>query len=231
MASNQKFSHTAEEYLEHIYRLEKKHGVARTKILAGAIGVSLGTVTNTVEALERRKLVVHKPYKGVKLTETGRKIALKVIRRHRLSERLLTDFFKICWSDAHDHACRLEHVITSELSKPLEKELGHPKTCPHGNPIPTVCGGIFEEESMPLVDIDDEYKYVVVKVVDERSELLKYLSKIGLVPGSRIEVVEKTPFNGPLTLEIDGKSHSLSREIASLIWVRKESEDIGDASD
>ena len=138
MGSKQYVSSTIEEYLEQIYRLEKEYGVARTKLLAERVGVSLGTVTNTIKTLERQKFVTHESYKGVKLTKNGQRIALDVIRRHRLSECLLSNFLKIDWSRVHDYACKLEHAITG-LTKPLEKVLDHPKTCPHGNPIPTMC--------------------------------------------------------------------------------------------
>jgi DtxR family Mn-dependent transcriptional regulator len=222
MTDNQPISPATEEYLEQIYRLEEEHGVARTKQIAEKVGVSLGTVTNTIEALKQRHLVLHEPYKGVKLTEAGRRIALTVLRRHRLSERLLTDFLNIEFSKVHDHACRLEHVITSDLAKSLEKALGHPKTCPHGNPIPTMCGGIVEEASHPLGNLDKGAASVVVKIVDERSDLLEYLSRLNLIPGAHIRVVEKAPLNGPITVMIDGKQHPLSRHIASLVWVRKE---------
>ena len=221
IATEQHVSPTIEEYLEHIYRLEE-HGAARTKNLAEMVGVSLGTVTNTVEALEHQSLVTHEPYKGVKLTEAGRKIAVDVIRRHRLAERLLTDFLKIDWSRVHEQACGLEHAIMDDLIKPLDKALGHPKTCPHGNPIPTMCGGILEEELQPLEALDEGGKSVVSKIVDERQDLLEYLMSINLVPGAHIEVDEKAPFDGPITVKIDGQRHPISRKIASLIYVKKE---------
>jgi DtxR family Mn-dependent transcriptional regulator len=214
-------SPTIEEYLEQIYRLEKEHGVARTKHIAEMVGVSLGTVTNTIKALEQQKLVVHEPYKGVKLTEDGLRIAIDVIRRHRLAERLLTDFLKVDWSRVHEHACELEHAITDDLTKPLEKALGHPTTCPHGNPIPTMCGGMLEDESQPLLERDKGETSIVVKIVKERQDVLKYLMTMNLVPGVCIEVVEKAPFNGPITVKINGQIHPISRKIASIVWVKK----------
>ena len=221
-ATEQHISPIIEEYLEHIFRLEKEHGAARTKDLAETVGVSLGTVTNTVEALELQNLVAHEPYKGVRLTESGRKIAIDVIRRHRLAERLLTDFLKIDWSRVHDQACRLEHAITDDLTKPLEKALDHPETCPHGNPIPTACGGILEGESQPLADLDEGEKSLVAKIVDENQDLLEYLTSINLVPGAHVEVVEKAPFDGPITVKMDGQRRPIGRNIASLVWVKKE---------
>lgn len=214
-------SPTIKEYLEQIYRLEKEHGVARTKHISEMVGVSLGTVTNTIKALESQNLITHKPYKGVNLTEAGLKIAIDVIRRHRLAECLLIDFLKLDWSKVHEHACRLEHAITDDLIKPLEKALGYPETCPHGNPIPTAHGKKLKNESKPLVDIDKNKKWMVVKIVNEKQELLEYLMRINLVPGASVEVMEKAPFDGPITVKIDGKIHAISRKIASFIWIKK----------
>lgn len=215
-------SPTVEEYLEQIYRLEKEWGVARTGHIAKIVGVSLGTVTNTIDALKHQQLVTHEPYKGVKLTDAGLRIAVDVIRRHRLAERLLTDFLKLDWSSVHEHACRLEHAIADVLTKPLEKALGHPTSCPHGNPIPKACGGILEEASQPLVDLPEGEKGVVVKIVKENKEVLEYLLEIGLVPGIPIKVVEKAPLNGPITLLIDGRSRPISRDLATIVWVKQE---------
>jgi len=153
MVESKTISPTVEEYLEAIYRLGEKGEPARTSDLAEHLNVTLGTVTNTVENLEKQQLVTHEPYKGVRLTDKGQKIALDVVRRHRLSERLLTDILRLEWSKVHDAACKLEHVFAGkELSEHLEKALGNPKTCPHGNPIPTDSGELREENSEPLTD-------------------------------------------------------------------------------
>ncbi|NIU38506.1 metal-dependent transcriptional regulator, partial [Candidatus Bathyarchaeota archaeon] len=133
MSNPKELSATIEEYLEAIYRLEEKKGSARTGDIAKELNVTLGTITNTIESMEKQRLVSHKPYRGVNLTRRGRQIALDVIRRHRLSERLLTDILSLEWSKAHDAACRLEHAIADkDIVEPLEKALGKPKTCPHG---------------------------------------------------------------------------------------------------
>jgi DtxR family Mn-dependent transcriptional regulator len=210
-----------EEYLETIYKLQEKSGVARTSDLVNMLKVVPGTVTNTVERLEKEGYVTHEPYKGVKLTEKGRKTALQVVRRHRLSERLLTDILHVKWDKVHDAACKLEHGITDEIDKPLEKALRHPKTCPHGNPIPTRCGGILEEKSQPLGLLNEREKGIVVKITDEKSDLLRYLDTLGLVPGASIEILEKAPFNGPITLKVGSTNRALSRAIASIIQVKR----------
>jgi DtxR family Mn-dependent transcriptional regulator len=209
-----------EEYLEAIYRLQEKGGEARTGDLVDLLRVVPGTVTNTIERLEKEGYVTHEPYKGVKLTEKGLKIALQVVRRHRLSERLLTDILHLGWDKVHDAACKLEHSMNDEVVKPLEEVLGHPKTCPHGNPIPTGCGGIVGEESRPLTALDEGERGRVVKITEERSDLLHYLETLGLVPGASIEILEKAPFDGPITLRIGADSRALGRAVASIIQVK-----------
>jgi len=216
-----KISPSIEEYLENIYRLEQKESLARTKQLADSMRVGLGTITNTVEVLERQGLVVHRPYKGIKLTGEGRRIALDVIRRHRLAERLLTDILEVDWSRAHEPACRLEHGLTEEVIKPLGRILGHPKTCPHGNPIPTRYGGIIEEKSESLVDLGPKERGTIVKITDEDRDLLQHLFSLGLVVGTSVRVEEKIPFDGSVVVKLNDVEHSLSSKAASAIWVKK----------
>ena len=212
---------TTEEYLETIYRLEQKEGAARTGEIASDLGVALGTVTNTIEHMEGEGLVSHVPYRGVKLTSRGMKGALNIIRRHRLSERLLTDMIGVGWADVHAPACRLEHGLTDDIIKPLEKALKHPKTCPHGNPIPTKCGGIIEEKSEPLVVLNEREWGTVVKITEEAADLLRYLDTMGLVPGASIHVIEKAPFDGPITIKVGEARRALSRSMASVILVKR----------
>jgi DtxR family Mn-dependent transcriptional regulator len=223
MSVSEEVSPVVEEYLECIFKLQEKSAAARTSDIVKSLGVVPGTVTNTVEWLEKEGLVRHKPYKGARLTEKGRKIALQVIRRHRLSERLLTDILHMEWDKVHNAACRLEHAMTDEVMKPLEKTLGHPKTCPHGNPIPTKCGGIIEEESSSLIDLAEGEEGTIMKITEEKADMLRYLNAMGLVPGAHLKVVGKAPFNGPITVRVDRTNRALSREVASIIRVRKAS--------
>jgi len=211
----------AEEYLEMIYRLQEKGGVATTSDLVKSLKVAPGTVTNTIARLEKESLVIHEPYRGVKLTEKGRRIALRTIRKHRLSERLLTDLLNVEWEKVHEEACRLEHSISDEIAKKIEKALGHPKTCPHGNPIPTECGGIIEEKSIPLSEFNVGEKGVIAKITDERREMLEYLNSLKVRPNKIIEIIDRAPFGSPITVKIEGKTCALSQEIASLIEIRK----------
>ena len=219
-------THQAEEYLEAIYRLEQKGGSARTMELARNLNVVPGSVTNTIENLKRKGLVIHKPYKGVKLTENGRKIASSVLRRHRLAERLLTDILHLDWSEVHDQACKLEHALSPEILKPLEKALGHPKKCPHGNPIPTSCGGIFEEETMALSELGANVSGVIIKITEEKSETLQQLTRLNLIPGKRVQVENKIVPSGSLTIRVEGESCTIDPDLASIIYVKKNGEEV-----
>jgi len=222
VSRTQDISATVEEYLEAIYRLEEKKGSAKTGDLAKELSVTLGTITNTIESMEKQNLVIHKPYKGVRLTRKGRKLALDVVRRHRLSERLLTDILRLEWSKAHDAACKLEHAIADEgILKPLEEALGKPKTCPHGNPIPTESGKVVEEKSELLTSLNLGEECTIVKITDERQDLLQYLATLGLVPGANVQIEERAPFNGPIMVKVMGASYALGRNVASVIWVKK----------
>jgi len=214
-------SNQAEEYLETIFRLESKIGFARTMDLSRELGVVPGSITNTIENLEKKRLVIHEPYKGVKLTDEGRKIASFILRRHRLAERLLTDLLKIDWSEVHDPACKLEHALSPEIIKPLEKALGHPKTCPHGNPIPTSCGGILEEKTIALNKLDSKFSGVIVKISEEKAETLKQLSKLKLVPGEHIEIEQNASSGEQITVRVREKSYNINNDIASIIYVKK----------
>jgi DtxR family Mn-dependent transcriptional regulator len=210
----------AEEYLEAIYRLERKGGFARTMELARKLEVVPGSVTNTIESLEERGLVIHEPYKGVRLTEKGQRLASIVLRRHRLAERLLTDILHMDWSQVHEAACKLEHALSPEIIRPLEKVLRHPKTCPHGNPIPTKCGGIFEEKTEALSELDVKMRGIISKIVEEKTEVLQQIQRLGLTPGKNIEVEERLP-TGPLTVRLGDESLRLNHELASIIYVKR----------
>ncbi len=218
-------SKKAEDYLEAIYRLQKKKGFARTVELARHLGVVPGSVTNTIEALEKRGLVIHAPYKGVSLTDDGRRIALGVLKRHRLAERLLTDILHLDWSEVHDAACKLEHALEPAVSESLERALGHPKTCPHGNPIPDSFGRVVEDECVPLVSLQPSESSMVARIVEEKPEILRYLSSMGLIVGVRIEIQQKSSLGSPLIIKIGDLSCALDYKIASAIEVTKINEE------
>ena len=221
MGEQLRITEKLEEYLEMICKLEEKAGYARTMDLAKRLGVAPGSITNTIERLEKLGLVIHEPRKGVRLTDRGREIALGVIRRHRLSERLLTDVLRLEWAKVHEPACELEHSITDDISEAIERVTRNPKTCPHGNPIPTSDGRIIEVESIPLSSLNIGEGGTIVKVTEEDRKLLSYLSNLGIIPGAKIKVEEKAPFNGPIMIKVMGTGYAIGRNIASIIWIRK----------
>ena len=215
------FAIAPEMYLKVIYSLEVRTGVARTGDIAKILQITPGSVTNTLEVLETRGLVAREPYKGVKLTDQGRKLAVSVFRRHRLGERLLTDVLHLDWAESHEEACKLEHVISDSLASSIEKALGRPKTCPHGNPIPDEHGSTEPTKNESLSDLGNGEKATVIRIADENTDLLRYLATLGMHPGVRIEVEEKAPFNGPMLVKVGSTSYPLSLDVAEGIYVKR----------
>ena len=211
-----------EMYLKTIYNLEVKNGAARTGDIAKILNITPGSVTNTLEVLEGKGLVVREPYKGVNLTDQGRKLALSVFRRHRLAERLLVDLLHMNWAESHEEACRLEHSISDAVASSIQKTLDNPKTCPHGNPIPDGTGSIAQLKSDALSNLDNGEHAVVCMIPDETTELLQYLSSLGMFPGAKITVEEKAPFKGPMLVKVGDNSYPISLDVASGIFVTKE---------
>ncbi|MEM1588888.1 MAG: metal-dependent transcriptional regulator [Candidatus Bathyarchaeia archaeon] len=214
----QELSHEAEEYIEAIYKLQQRRGVARTKELAKELRVVPGSITNTIAHLKRHGLVEHKPYKGVRLTSKGEGLALSIIRRHRLAERLLTDLLEAEWSGVHETACRLEHALTEDVLSLLERRLGFPRFCPHGNPIPTESGEMRDVECMPLTTVRENQTCTVVKLVDEKREMLAALASKGIKPNVPIHIIKAG--QNSLILCVAGRKQLVSRREAENIWVR-----------
>jgi DtxR family Mn-dependent transcriptional regulator len=168
--------------------------------------------------LEKHGLVEHEPYRGVKLTTKGERLALDILRRHRLAERLLTDILKAEWSDVHESACKLEHALTKDVIALLEKRLGSPRVCPHGNPIPTKNGEMEEEECYPLTEISLNMVYRVAKITNEKQEKLLTLANRGLKPDTLVQVLEKN--SKKMVLNVNGRKRVLTHDEASNVWVR-----------
>ena len=202
-----------EDYLVTIYRLEEKYGVAKTSEIARLLKVSLGTVTNNLVRLKALSLIEHSPYKGIKLTDKGKEIALKVLKRHRLAERLLTDILGVEWYKAHDIAHKLEHDMEG-LESHLEKVLGNPKRCPHGNPISedVLISGI------KLSEASKHKAYEVIRVDLEETNLLEYLERCQLKPGVTVEVLS---VNDVISVKLGEKVVELPKLIASMVTVKE----------
>ena len=217
---------SVEMYLKSIYELQQLESPVLISLLARRMGVSSPAAVEMVKRMASKGWVEHIPYKGVQLTERGQKRALSVIRRHRLWERFLQDKLGLPWEKVHDYACRMEHTTAPEVADALEAFLGFPKTCPHGNPIPTKEGVIAENETIPLSDVEQDQVVRVDHIAYEETILLDYLAKRQIFPGTVLALDEIEPYQGPLVLRIgQGENErpvSLGREIASRIFVQAE---------
>lgn len=208
-----------EEYLESIFKLQQAQHPVSTSRLAEHLKLSPPSVSEMVKKLSHKGLVSHTE-KGVCLTQEGNKIAKKVIRRHRLSERLLTDILGYKWDEVHDEACRLEHAISPEMEERIAASLGNPKTCPHGHPIPDKDGMFVKEKVRSLSELKASDKGIIVSVFEEDPKMLQYLASLGLIPEVCVRVEEVAPFGGPLIVCVSGSRYALGREVASKIKVK-----------
>lgn len=212
-------SESTEMYLLTIYKLNEQHGRAGNTLMANWLGVSTASITEMVKKLAEKGLVERKG-RGLYLKPAGEKIALRVIRKHRLAERFLTDHLGIPWDHAHDQACRLEHILSDQVVNALEEYLDYPGTCPHGHPIPDRDGRLEYTESPRLHDHPEGRVVEVERVSEESAEVLRYLEEIGLKPGCRLTIEKVAPFEGPLLVRVGDAALPLSREIAGKIWAR-----------
>jgi len=201
-------SEPLENYLKEIYELEELKGHARVSDLILIFGVSPGTISSALAKLERMNLVTRKDRK-INLTEEGRKLAERLIRAHRLSERLLTDIIGIDWVRAHEIAHRLEHVWPDDVLERLDEILGRPRTCPHGHPIP---GRVGKVEGVKLSEARPG-KYRVVMIIREEEWVLRRALELGLFPGKEVRVMDKGK------IEVDGKVHEIENALAEQVLV------------
>jgi DtxR family Mn-dependent transcriptional regulator len=219
MAGHTHFDEATEEYLEAVYRLEREGPGVTTSALASELGVSPASVSGMLKKLASEGYVEHRARGDAKLTQEGLAIAVRVMRRHRLAERLLTDVLGMPWEEVHNEACRLEHAISARVEERLVAVLNDPKTCPHGHPIPPADLSEPERIGVPLAQIDAGARSTIHGVTEEVPEILRYLGEIGLRPGTDVQVLEKAPLGGPLTIAIGSERHAISLELARMITV------------
>lgn len=208
-----------ENYLKEIYRLSLDESPVRTSTLAEALALSSAAVSEMLKRLDDQKLVAYQAYRGVSLTRKGRRRALMVIRRHRLWEVFLYRVLNLPWPMVHEHAERLEHATDDRLAEFLDDYLGNPQFDPHGHPIPTADGTIVEVERLRLTSIPPGTVVSIVQCSNEHEQLLDYLKRVGMVPGRSVRVIAQAPFNGPLTLEIEGAECHVGVEAARTVFV------------
>ncbi len=213
-------SHAMEDYLKAIYLLGQEGKKVSTSRLAQNLECSAASVTNMLQKLASLKLVQYQPYQGVDLTEAGTRVALEVVRHHRLIELYLKEVLGYSWDRVHAEAEELEHVISEELEERIDEALGYPTRDPHGHPIPGKDGSMSHERLPSLWEVQESTNVIVTRVDDRDASVLRYLDSMGIHPEVEIHVLEKAPFNGPLLIELGAAKHSLSEELARQIFVR-----------
>jgi DtxR family Mn-dependent transcriptional regulator len=211
-------SEAIENYAKAIYALEQR-GDVTNNALAERLGVTPASASSMVKKLDELGLVTHVPYKGVKLTDSGRRVALEVLRHHRLLELYLAESLDVPWDRVHDEAEILEHVLSEELEELIAAKLGNPTHDPHGDPIPNAALELEEQPTQALASLATGSTGVFVRVSDSDPSMLRYLAQLGITPGDRFEVVDRQPFGGPLFARFERRVHALGGELAAAMRV------------
>jgi DtxR family Mn-dependent transcriptional regulator len=214
-------STAAQDYLKTIYQL-RGGGLVTTQSLADKLEVAPPSATAMVKKLAALHLVAHAPYRGVELTPAGEKIALEMIRHHRLIETYLAEVLGLSWDKVHDEAERWEHVISEEVEARIAAALGHPSHDPHGSPIPTLNGEIAHDDWVPLAQMEAGMQVLVRRVDDDSADILRHAQSVGLVPGASVEVLRAVPAEGVLQLRVGSKKHTIGLIPAQAIFVEKQ---------
>jgi DtxR family Mn-dependent transcriptional regulator len=220
MASKEAFSAAVEDYAKAIYELELREGRAQTNALAERIGVSAPSVSAMVKRLAEAGLVSYSRYRGARLTEKGRRVALEVIRHHRLLELFLVEELGMSWDQVHAEADALEHVLSEQVEARIAARLGEPRVDPHGDPIPSATFEIDECETRSLQSLEPGEHAVFSRVSDSDPAMLRFLAGRGIAPGARLEVVDKQPFDGPLFVRFSGQVEVLGGDLARAMRVQ-----------
>jgi DtxR family transcriptional regulator, Mn-dependent transcriptional regulator len=208
-----------QDYLKEIYKIQAAGGGATTTAIARSMGVAPSSATSMVKKLAALGLVEHAPYRGIELSDAGTKIALEVIRHHRLLEQYLAETLGLGIDAVHAEADRLEHALSEELEARIDEQLGYPTHDPHGDPIPDAGLNVDRSQLRSLDALEPGEEATVRRVPDGDAELLRYLAELTLVPGRRVLMRKSEPFGGPLTVAVDGGEHAISRELAEQIGV------------
>jgi len=216
-------SDTEENYLKALLRITGEQGnggEAGTNQLAGRLNVRPATATDMLKKLREKQLVNYERYGKISLTDTGRDLAIAIIRKHRLWETFLFDKLGFSWDEVHDIAEQLEHIKSDKLVERLDKFLGFPQFDPHGDAIPTADGSYFDEARVTLAEAVEGHSYRVVAVRDNTPAFLQFVSEMGISIHSHVEVLHKYSFDHSMTLRIDGKTFNISDKVAQNIYCR-----------
>lgn len=217
----QSHSIAVEDYIKHIWKLLSQGRRATTKAIADRTGLGRGTVSGMLKQLAARGLVNHQPYRGVQLTDAGERLALQIVRRHRLIELFLVQTLGLGWEQVHDDAERLEHAVSDQLIEHIDRYLGYPEVDPHGAPIPNAAGTIEKQNFQPLSDLEQGEHGQVRRVSDHEEQFLKHLEDRGIALGEHLHVIEVDPF-GMMRIKLGDRDIHLAREAAERIHVSRD---------
>ena len=212
-----------EDCLQAVHRLEGAGRGAELSRVATFARVTDAAAREALQELGARGLVQNGQPEGITLTSEGRRQAVGILRRHRLSERLFADILGLPWDRVHDEAMRLEHALTPEAEARLAALLNHPSTCQHGGPIPAADGSLSVPATRPLDRVPAGARVRIQQIVEEEAAFLRYLASLGLLPGAEVRVEEVAPFGGPLLVRVVEARYALGRDVAAKILVREES--------
>jgi DtxR family Mn-dependent transcriptional regulator len=208
-----------QDYLKEIHKIRMEGRKATTSAIAERMAVRPPSVTAMLKRLTVLGLAEHAPYRGVELTPSGERVALEVIRHHRLLEQYLAQALGLSLDAVHSEADRLEHALSEEVEARIDRSLGYPTHDPHGDPIPDADLRIDRARLRTLASLEPGEEATIRRVPNDDDELLRYLSKLALVPGKKVKLRRAEPFGGPLTVRIGKAEHAISRELADGIGV------------
>jgi DtxR family transcriptional regulator, Mn-dependent transcriptional regulator len=217
--SKSELSASIQDYLKEIYKIQAAGEKATTTAIARRMGVAPSSATSMLKKLAALGLAEHAPYRGIELSDAGTKIALEVIRHHRLLEQYLAETLGLGIDAVHEEADRLEHVISEELEARIDEQLGFPTHDPHGDPIPDAGLNVDRTALRSLEALEPGEEATVRRIPDGDAGLLRYLAELTLVPGRKVTMRRSEPFGGPVTVDVAGAEHAISRELAGQIGV------------
>lgn len=206
-------------YAAEIYRLQQDFEQVSLSLLSSHVEASAQAISTMVKRLNKSGYLVHEPYKGVRLTADGEKIAMPSLRRHRLTEVFLVKVMQYDWASAHELSDVFERGVNDELEDRIDELAGHPTRCPHGEPIPSKTGILPQVKDEPLVNVPSGSECIVSRVRTHDSDKLRYIAEIGLVPGKPFHLLSCAPFKGPLRLEMKPHDHIIGYELSQSLWV------------
>lgn len=212
-------SEQIENYLKNIYKLSSNDGKVTTSSLSEKLQISPASVSEMIKKLAEEGTLTHTPYKGVELTEEGKLLALRIIRKHRLWEMFLVQVLHFGWDEIDDEAERFEHIMSDKMEEKIDHVLGHPSIDPHGDPIPSKDGVITCSMSYPMAEAHEGATVRVLRVSDENSEMLQYVSSIGISLHREILIRQKMNFDNSLLVRIGDRDVNISSTIAANIFV------------